>query len=62
MQYTVEAHSPSLNQTLRQLDLTTDNMVGDPLLAQQLAEAFANLQNTRQHMQARDWVAVVNQF
>jgi len=62
MQYTVEAHSPSLNQTIRQLDLTTDQMITDPLLAQQLALAFAHSQNTRSHMQARDWVAQVNSF
>ena len=58
--YTVSAYSPSLNQTIRQIDLA--NILDETSTqqqAQQAAEQFARLQNSRFHMQACDWTAQV---
>ena len=58
--YTVSAYSPSLNQTIRQIDLTNVlDTTSTQSQAQQAAEQFAHLQNTRFHMQACDWRARV---
>jgi hypothetical protein len=58
--YTIQAYSPSLNQTLRQIDLTNILDTTSTLAqAQMVAEQFANLQNSRFHMQACDWQARV---
>jgi hypothetical protein len=58
--YTVQAHSPSLNQTIRQIDLTNVvDTTSTQAQAQSVAEQFARLQNTRFHMQACDWQPVV---
>jgi hypothetical protein len=54
--YTVLAYSPSLNQTIRQIDLTNViDTTSTQAQAQMVAEQFARLQNTRFHMQACDW-------
>jgi len=54
--YTVSAHSPSLNQTIRQIDLTNVlDTTSTQAQAQMVAEQFARLQNSRFHMQACDW-------
>jgi hypothetical protein len=54
--YTVLAHSPSLNQTIRQIDLTNVlDTTSTQAQAQMVAEQFARLQNSRFHMQACDW-------
>ena len=58
--YTVSAYSPSLNQTIRQIDLSNVlDTTSTQAQAQQAAEQFARLQNTRFHMQACDWRASV---
>jgi hypothetical protein len=58
--YTVSAFSPSLNQTIRQIDLTNVlDTTSTQAQAQMVAEQFAQQQNTRFHMQACDWRAVV---
>jgi hypothetical protein len=58
--YTVSAYSPSLNQTIRQIDLTNVlDTTSTQAQAQMVAEQFAHLQNTRFHMQACDWCARV---
>jgi hypothetical protein len=60
--YTVEAFSPSLNQTIRQVDLTRVlDTVSTLEQAQAVAEAFARLQNTNFHMHVCDWCARVQQ-
>jgi hypothetical protein len=54
--YTVEAYSPSLNQTVRQFDLT--NVVDETLTQEQaelLAQQFADLQNRNFYMHVCDW-------
>lgn len=56
--YTVYAHSPSTNQTVRRFDLTdSDNYTESE--ANQHAEWFARLQNTNAYMNTRDWVGQV---
>lgn len=58
--YTVSAYSPSLNQTIRQIDLTNViDTTSTQAQAQMVAEQFARLQNSRFHMQACDWSARV---
>jgi len=58
--YTVLAYSPSLNQTIRQIDLTNViDTTSTQAQAQMVAEQFARLQNSRFHMQACDWCAQV---
>jgi hypothetical protein len=54
--YTINAHSPSLNQQTRQFDLSDLNLVQDAQQAQQLADAFAELQNRDAKMGTADWV------
>ena len=53
--YTILAYSPSLNQTVRQFDLSDLNLVQDAGLAQQLADSFAELQNRDAKMSVADW-------
>lgn len=58
--YTVEAYSSSLNQTVRQFDLT--NIVNENTTlaeAQLAAQRFADLQNRNFYMHACDWQAHV---
>jgi len=58
--YTVEAYSPSLNQTVRQFDLA--NVVNEQLTQQQAdlaAQRFAALQNQNFYMRACDWQPLV---
>ena len=58
--YTVSAFSPSLNQTIRQIDLTRVlDTTSTQAQAQMVAEAFAQLQNSRFHMAVCDWQAQV---
>ena len=60
--YTVEAYSPSLNQTVRQFDLT--NIVNEQLTKEQAdlaAERFATLQSSNFYMHACDWQPLVKQ-
>lgn len=60
--YTVEAYSPSLNQTVREFDLA--NVVNEQLTqaqAQQMAERFAQVQNSNFYMHVCDWTARVIQ-
>ena len=58
--YTVSAHSASLNQTIRQIDLANVlDTTSTQAQAQQTAEAFAQLQNSRFHMAVCDWQARV---
>jgi hypothetical protein len=57
--YTINAHSPSLNQTVRQFDLSDLNLLQDALQAQQLADSFAELQNRDVKMGAADWLGQI---
>ena len=58
--YTVLAYSPSLNQTIRQFDLTNVvDTTSTQAQAQRSAEQFAHVQNSRFHMQTCDWQARV---
>lgn len=56
-EYTINAFSPSLNQTIREFDLGNNNpSIQDKIYAQQLADAFATRLNKKRHMQVADWV------
>jgi len=56
--YTVYAHSPSTNQTVRRFDLTdSDNYTESQ--ANEHADWFARLQNTNAYMNTRDWQPLV---
>lgn len=56
-QYTINAFSPSLNQSIREFDLGNGNpAIQDKIYATQLANAFAQRMNKKRHMQAADWV------
>jgi len=56
--YTVYAHSPSTNQTVRRFDLAdSDNYTESQ--ANEHADWFARLQNTNACMNTRDWVGQV---
>ena len=60
--YTVEAFSPSLNQTVRQFDLT--NIVDELQTREQadlMAERFARLQSQNFYMHVCDWQPLVKQ-
>lgn len=58
--YTVNAYSPSLNQSVRQLDLTNVlDTTSTQAQAQMAAEQFARLQNSNFFMHACDWCAQV---
>jgi hypothetical protein len=58
--YTVSAYSPSLNQTVRQIDLTNVlDTTSTQEQAQRVAEQFAQQQNRQFHMTACDWQARV---
>lgn len=61
MAYTVWAHSPSLNQTLRQINLHDIAGPKNQREAEQAANAFAHIQNTNKHLNATDWQALVKQ-
>lgn len=56
-QYTINAYSPSLNQSIREFNLHPgEDDVQDPAYADKLAEAFAYRLNQQQHMHATDWI------
>lgn len=56
-QWVIEAYSPSLNQTVREFQLSnlTVQLVPDQQHAQQAATTFANRLNSTLHMRAGDW-------
>jgi len=56
--YTVYAHSPSTNQTVRRFDLTDAGNYSESE-AHEHAEWFAHLQNTNRYMNTADWVGQV---
>lgn len=59
-EYTINAFSPSLNQSIREFNLGDNNpSIQDKVYAQQLADAFAVRMNKKQHMQASDWVGKI---
>ena len=60
-EYTVYAHSPSLNQEVRQFNLEggTRQAITDRRLAEQWARAFAESLSQQGYMQASDWVSRV---
>jgi hypothetical protein len=58
--YRIEAHSPSLNQTLMQVDLL--NQIDEQMTYAQalvLAETFARTKNSNFDMHVSDWQALV---
>ena len=60
MALTVYARSDSQNQMVRQFDLT--NVLNQGITsgqAQQMADSFAQQQNTIQYLKATDWYGVV---
>jgi hypothetical protein len=60
MALTVYARSDSQNQMVRQFDLTNVLNQGiTPGQAQQMADSFAQQQNTIQYLKATDWYGVV---
>ena len=60
MAYTVYAHSTSLAQQVRRVDLTNTTSAGVTLAqAEQDARFFAELQNTNRYLNATDWQPVV---
>ena len=60
MALTVYARSDSQNQIVRQFDLTNVLNQGiTPGQAQQMADSFAQQQNTIQYLKATDWYGVV---
>ena len=62
MIYTVEAYSPSLNQTQRQIDLTNVSSQGlTQADAQMLAQQFCEVKNKNFDMHVCDWQPVVKQ-
>lgn len=60
-EYTVWAKSPSLNQEIRQFDLTggAHNAYTDQNLAARDAASFAQRLNATQHLRTNDWEAWV---
>ena len=58
MPYRILAHSPSRNETQQELELD-GNQITEQHLAEQRADAFANLLNTQNKLLARDWVGQV---
>ena len=56
-EYIVEAFSPSLNQSLRELNLEMNNpAIQNKAYAQQWADAFAQRLNKQAKLGATDWV------
>ena len=55
-QYTIWAHSPRLNQSLRWFNLQDMTPVTDPNLAQRLADSHAQVLNAQAKMNTTDWV------
>lgn len=56
-EYTINAFSPSLNQSIREINLEMGNpQISNKIYAQQIANAFASRLNKNAHMQATDWV------
>lgn len=59
-EYTVNAYSKKLNQSIREFNLEMNNpQLTNPKYAQQIADAFAIRLNQRAHMQATDWVGKI---
>lgn len=61
IEYVVEAYSPSLNQTVREFQLSNNANVSitSEAIALQHGQSFAQRMNNKQHMSATDWVAKV---
>lgn len=61
MFYAIHAHSPSRNQTQR--ELAQDELQGRPItskqLAEQMAQAFAQRLNQQQFLRATDWTGQI---
>lgn len=56
-EYVIEAYSPSLNQSLRELNLNMNNpAIQDRRYAQQVADAFAFKLNQQAKLKATDWI------
>jgi hypothetical protein len=54
--YAIFAHSPSLNQTVREMDLANLNTpITAQVEAQQRADAFAGIYNRDRKLQTSDW-------
>lgn len=55
-EYTINAYSPSLNQTIREFNLAAGNpAILDGAYAQKVADSFAHRLNQQRHMKATDW-------
>lgn len=55
-EYTINAYSPSLNQSIREFNLAEGNpALLDGAYAQKVADSFAYRLNQKQHMKATDW-------
>jgi hypothetical protein len=60
-EYTVYAHSHSLNQEVRQFNIegSSTGSFKDRMVAEQWAKAFAQSLNTQKHQHTDDWQARV---
>jgi hypothetical protein len=56
--YKILAHSASLNETQREIELN-GNVITDQRLAQQRADAFAGILNRDRKGHATDWVGKI---
>ena len=55
-EYTINAYSPSLNQSIREFNLAQGNpALLDQQYAQKVADSFAYRLNQQRHMKATDW-------
>lgn len=61
MEYTVQARSPSLGYTIRELQLESPAIQRRDL-ALQFAESFAARLNQQRHMNQSDWIAEIDQI
>ena len=56
-EYTINAYSAKLNQSMRELNLEMGNpQITNKIYAEQIANAFASRLNAKKHMQTDDWV------
>ena len=62
-QWVIEAYSPSLNQTVREFQLSnlTVQPITDPVRAQQSADDFARRLNASLYMRTADWTSRATQ-
>lgn len=59
-EYTIKAHSATVNQTIREFNLGMGNpVITNKQYAEQVAQAFAQRLNEQQYLKATDWVAKV---